>query len=392
MVREIVINIYLMIFKLLFTCCRLFPLKNKVTFASSFGDNSLFILNEMRKQGVAIAKVFVKTKNCKADIKGDGDTIVLKFDASTLYNIVRVAYHLATSKWILIDNYYAFLSVISFKPSVTCVQLWHAAGAIKKFGLQDPSVSSRNQMAKRRFKKVYSNFHYVLSGSEVMSNIFKESFDLRSSNILNTGIPRTDFFFNEDAKAESYHSLISKFPELKEKKIILYAPTYRDGELSSDKLALNLDMLCRELKHHGYVIILKTHPAVASSHYLDGKYSDFVYDLSGYPDINHLLLITDILISDYSSIPFEYSFLEKPMIFFAYDLEKYEQARGFWEDYVASMPGPVVFSTEDVVKEISNLNFDLTRIKQFKEKWNEYSNGQSSKNVIDFLFNQESGA
>ncbi|MBM7690859.1 CDP-glycerol glycerophosphotransferase (TagB/SpsB family) [Peribacillus deserti] len=386
MIREAAISIYLFIFKVFFLLFRMFPLKNKATFVSSFGDNCSIILQEMKQQNIPYKTVFLKAKKSKANIEGDGETIVFNYGTPNILHWLASVYHLATAKVIIIDNYFAFLSAASFKPEVKCVQVWHAAGAVKRFGLQDPSNINRSSRANKRFSQVYKQFHYATVGSESMAHIYKESFGLQDQNILKTGVPRTDFFFNEKAKSEAIHSLQNKYPDLTGKKTILYAPTYREDQLNTDTLSLDIDVLHQKLFNEGCVLLLKLHPAVTVSASFENDYPGFLYNLSHYHDINELLLITDLLITDYSSIPFEYSLLGRPMIFYPYDLEEYEQERGFWEDYVSTMPGPVVFSTDAIVEEIMKNNMDQEILDQFKHKWNEYSTGSSAKKLVDFLF------
>ena len=111
----------------------------------------------------------------------------------------------------------------------------------------------------------------------------------------------------------------------------------------------------------------------------------FVYDVSYFTETNALLLVTDILISDYSSIPFEYALLEKPMIFFAYDMDEYKITNGLIRDYEEQMPGPVVFTTFEIIRTIKEDDFDLGQVRAFSDKWNEYSTGNASMNLAKFI-------
>ncbi|WP_077623403.1 CDP-glycerol glycerophosphotransferase family protein [Sediminibacillus massiliensis] len=385
--RELIISIYLFLVRMTFNLFNLAPLKEKTTLVASFGDNISHVADELAaKTDTEI--IILKTAGCKKDFS-HLNAAVINFESRNLVNFITSIFHLATSKVILVDNYYGFLSVMNFKPDVICVQLWHAAGAVKRFGLRDPSIKNRSHRAIKRFEEVYKRFHYVVVGSEKMSNIFRESFGLSNHNILRTGIPRTDFFFDKKETHEIERQLEKQFPVIRDKKVILYAPTFRDDQLTSPKLALDLDRLYQEFKDE-YVVFLRLHPAVTFQ--LKNQYPDFVVDVKDYENINHLLLITDILISDYSSIPFEYALLHKPMIFYSYDLEEYQTARGFWEDYRRNMPGPVVDSTEEIVEIIKNNQFDMGRIRDFANEWNQYSRGNSSELLISFVFESQERA
>ncbi|MGE7183697.1 CDP-glycerol glycerophosphotransferase family protein [Peribacillus sp. NPDC006672] len=386
MAKEFAIGIYLFCFKVLFSIFKLCPLHDKTTFVTSFGDNCQYIADEMDKQNISVQKVFLMKPSSHIHVEDDGQTIVLPFESKNIIAIIRSIYHLATSKWIIIDNYYGFLSAISFKKQVICVQVWHAAGAIKQFGAKDPSIQTRSAGARKRFLEVYRKFDYITAGSERMAEIFQESFQLPSSHILRTGIPRTDFFFNDESKKAARSALLAKHPELEHKKIILYAPTFRNDGLNSGEIALDLELLYKELQGENYVLLLKLHPAVKAEHDFQHQFPRFVYPVSSDIHVNELLISTDLLITDYSSIPFEFSFLERPMIFFAYDLEKYVKERGFWEDYSSSMPGPVVSTTEELLGKIRVADHSLMKITPFNQKWNQYSTGNSSRNLVNFLF------
>src|SRR5699024_8092175 len=129
--------------------------------------------------------------------------------------------HLATCEKVIVDNYYGFLAAASFKSNVQCIQLWHAAGAIKQFGLKDPDIHGRSKRAYKRFNKVYQKFDQVVVGSERMASIFRDSFDLTDDKILRTGIPRTDFFFDDTAKKNAEQTLAREYPIINEKKVLL---------------------------------------------------------------------------------------------------------------------------------------------------------------------------
>lgn len=386
MARELAINLYLLVFRIIFNICKLFPQKKKTTFVSSFGDNVLYTVNELEKQ-IDDRVVILKTSQCRIDFN-KGERTVLLFEPKHIFEWARSVYHLATSRMIFVDNYFGFLAMASFKSNVKCIQLWHAAGAIKQFGLKDPSNDGRSPRAIQRFQQVYDRFDHVVVGSEKMAAIFRESFGLGDDRMLRTGIPRTDFYFEEASEAIASRELEQTFPSIGEKKVILYAPTFRDEALDSAEIMLDVNRLYEEFASE-YVLLLRLHPAIQGK-FLN-QYPEFVIDVSDYPDIHHLLVVTDVLVTDYSSIPFEFSLLDRPMVFFAYDLEEYEDARGFWEDYESLVPGPVVRDTESIVNVIKDNLFDYERIQVFAEEWNEYSDGASSKRLIDVIYERERG-
>ncbi|GIN23182.1 hypothetical protein J1TS3_43160 [Siminovitchia fordii] len=340
----------------------------------------MFVMKELQKR-TEDQIVILKTASCRVDFDGK----VLNFEPRHFPDWIRSIYHLATSQNIFIDNYFGFLAAVKFKANVKCIQLWHAAGAIKQFGLRDPSNESRSPHAIERFKKVYIQFDYVVVGGEKMADIYRQSFGIGEENILRTGIPRTDFFFDEHEMQVIADTLKKKYSGIRDKKVILYAPTYREDDFKITSLPLDIDYMYQELKDE-YTLLLRLHPAVRFD--FANQYPDFVYDVSDYPDVNHILVVTDLLISDYSSIPFEFSLLRRPMIFFAYDLEEYSKSRGFWEPYDQLVPGPIVKNTTELVDAIQTNELKCNEIETFANEWNEYSTGSASRRLIQAIYTE----
>ena len=147
---------------------------------------------------------------------------------------------------------------------------------------------------------------------------------------------------------------------------------------------LDIDKL-REGLGDEYVIIMKLHPFIKESLYISEENKNFILDLSSEREVNDLLFIADIMITDYSSICFEYSLLNKPMIFFTYDLEEYIEKRDFYYPFESFVPGPIVRTTEEIIDTIKNSNFDLNKVENFREKFLSSLDGKSTKRVVDEL-------
>lgn len=379
--REIAVAIYLFTFRLFFNLFKRFPLQQKTTFVASFGRNILYTMREVEKT-TDHRIVILKVHPCNITFKKRPRRRIISFKVGNFIDWMESIYHLATSEKVIVDNYFGFLAVTDFKENVTCVQLWHAAGAIKQFGLRDLSIENRPPSAFRRFKAVYSRFDYVVIGSDKMAAIFKEGFGIKEKQLLRTGIPRTDFFFDHENLEKAAQSLRRYFPIIDEKKVILYAPTYRDQELHVQELKMDIEKMYKYF-HDDYVLFLSLHPAVKVD--IENNHPDFAIDVTTY-NINHLLVIADVLISDYSSIIFEYSLFNKPMVFFAYDIDEYAEERGFWEVYEELVPGPVVCNMDDLVEVIKNEAYDMSGVREFSEEWNRYSKGRSSEQLVRVVY------
>lgn len=386
--RNIIIMFYLVFFKMFYYFFSLFPLKKKVTFVTSFGDNCIYLYEEMEKKQVHLKPIFLYKKSCENNIKNLKNVETIKFETLNIISEIKSIYHIATSEFIVVDNYFGFLAAIHFRENVECIQLWHAAGAFKKFGFQDQSFHKRSAIDQKRFSKVYKQFHKIVVGSDNMANIFKKTFNVTETNILPTGIPRTDLFFDEKRKKQIIETLYENNRLLQNKKVIMYAPTFRDNELNQFELHLNLKLMHQFLGDE-YVILLRVHPAIKNKKDVENDYPNFVFDYSSYKDVNELLFITDILITDYSSIPFEFALLNRPIIFFAYDVEKYKKERGLWDEFETMIPGPIVTSTEEVISIVQNEDFDFQLISKFSLEWNQYSQGYSSKGLMDYILKRD---
>ncbi|MCO7126223.1 CDP-glycerol glycerophosphotransferase family protein [Sporolactobacillus shoreicorticis] len=379
MAKEVLINCYLVFFKVLFTLFKIFTLRRKIVFVCSYTDNGQFVYDELRRRGTEAEIVFLcRGRTATVHFGRTGETVI-PFENANIWQLTRSAYHLATAKLVVVDNYFGFLSVADFKKGVLCIQLWHACGAFKTFGLKDHSVTFRSARARARFSTVYRHFDKIIVGSDAMEAIFRQSFGLGDAHFLHLGIPRTDLFFDLKKQAKIKKSM-SKMSS--GKKIILYAPTFRDQPLK--KLGLDLTMMEEKLSRD-YVLILRLHPSDR------GKMIDFSWDHEFFIDgsrwdsVNELLLGTDLLVTDYSSIPFEFALLQRPMIFFPYDLNAYKKNRGLWGNYEQMVPGPVAHSTQEVIQMIKHDSFNARQIAAFSEKWNCYSTGQSSSRVVDYF-------
>ncbi|PKR77779.1 CDP-glycerol--glycerophosphate glycerophosphotransferase [Halalkalibacillus sediminis] len=387
MVRELAIILYLFSVKITFILFKLSPQRKKTVFISSFGDNVFFVWEKVLRE-TDHETVILQLPGTKGEFEEDRRTSVIKFDfAKNFRGFIKGVYHLATCKVVFIDNYYGLLAATPFKENVKCIQLWHANGAIKRFGLKDPSIRFRSEKAYKRFRSVYKRFDYITVGSDRMEDIFREAFYVEKEVMLKTGIPRTDIFYDEPLKEKISEELNEKYPMISGNKVILYAPTFRDQQLKKHSIKLDIKKIYQELKED-HVLLIRLHPAILKGY--NNNYPDFIIDVSEYPDANHLLFITDYLITDYSSIPFEFSLLEKPMIFYPYDLDEYKQSRGFWEDYDLLVPGPIADNTDDIIRLIKENDFDLEELRHFSDKWNQYNDGHASQKLISEIYKKGS--
>ncbi len=290
--------------------------------------------------------------------------------------------NLATSKYIFLNDNFFPLAFMNFKDDSKVIQLWHAPGASKKFGA---SVSSSDEL--EMLLKISNNTDFLFTTSKNIEKFYQEAFQIDSSKIIPLGIPRVDYYFENHDVEKLKKDFLEKHG-FEDKKIILYAPTFRNEEKYNNVFNyLNL----REFnKHLGeeYVLALRLHPKIKDFSKENISYDGYYIDCSNYESEQELMLISDILITDYSSIMIEFSILNKPIVFFVYDYDDYiANERGFYFDFKKTVPGVIVDNSNQLVEIIKNKNFDKEKSDNFVASQFDTIDGKSSERIVDFILN-----
>jgi CDP-ribitol ribitolphosphotransferase len=289
---------------------------------------------------------------------------------------------LAGSRYIFLNDNFFPLAFMEFKPENIIVQLWHAPGASKKFG-GSVDIESRDILG-----KISENTDYLIVTSKNIVSYYAEAFQMSETKIKALGLPRMDYYFENHDLDKLKEEFSRKYNVSQDKKIILYAPTFRDEERYNNVFDyLDLDRFNEELGDE-YILALRLHPKIKDFYKDDivceGKY----IDVSDFESEQELMLISDILITDYSSIMIEYSVLDKPTVFFTYDLEEYlANERGFYYDFKTTVPGPIVYTSDELIDVIKNNRFDKSRISEFVKTQFDEIDGHSSQRIVDYLLN-----
>lgn len=281
------------------------------------------------------------------------------------------------------------------------VQCWHGT-PLKRLGCDlqhfDNALNTIEGM-KKRYNEETKKFSYFLSPSKFASEKFISIWNMKENKkqdcVLELGYPRNDYLYNYTEN--DIKTIKSKLGiENCTKKILLYAPTYRDNQHTSGigytyKTEVDFDKLKKELSDE-YIILFRSHWLVANLFDFE-KYKDFIYNVSDYDDIDELYVVSDLLITDYSSVFFDYANLKRPILFYMYDLEEYrDNIRGFYLD-IEDLPGPILKTEEELIENIKTISEDFynEKYKKFNDKFNYLDDGQASKRVVDkiFTFNDE---
>lgn len=291
-----------------------------------------------------------------------------------LVRLVRGMYHLQTARLFVVDNAYLPIHVAPHRPTTTVVQVWHAAGALKRFG-----VDTRTPIAEPERTFLHRYYDAVVVGGEWTRAPYAAALRTPLERVVALGSPRTDLFFDEAAMAGARARMLARYPALAGRRVILYAPTFR-GRGVAKRATAGLDAVrLRAALPDDDALVLKTHPNLdPAATATDG------YDVVADPtqDINDLLALADILITDYSSSVVEFALLRRPIILLVGDLAEYEVDPGLYLDYRTEMIGTQVTDTDGVIEAIRTDRFDLSGYDDFIERQLGASRGGASDRFV----------
>ena len=355
------------IYGLLFKLFKFTNIKtNRVSFIidskQSFKGNLDYIKKEFEKRGDFDFHFFYKDKLSYGSLK-----------------------KLASSRYIFLNDNFFPLAFMNFSKENIVVQLWHAPGASKKFG-GSVEVESRDILSKCSLKT-----DYLIVTSKKIIDCYAEAFQISKNKIKPLGLPRMDYYFENHDLDKLKSDFCIKYNISQDKKIILYAPTFREEEKYNNVFDyLDLDKFNSKLADE-YVLALRLHPKI-KNFYKDDISSDAKYiDVSDYESEQELMLLSDMLITDYSSIMIEFSILNKPTVFFTYDLDYYlNNERGFYYNFKTAVPGPIVNTSDELIDVIENNKFEKSKISEFVKTQFDEIDGHSSERIINFLLNRSS--
>ncbi|MGN0466230.1 MAG: CDP-glycerol:glycerophosphate glycerophosphotransferase [Lachnospiraceae bacterium] len=272
------------------------------------------------------------------------------------------------------------------------LETWHGT-PLKKLVFDMEDVYSASPTYKAEVYSQSRKWDYLVSDNPFSTEVFQSCFMFPREKILEYGYPRNDLMHHpkKDKIAERIRKKVG-VPE--GKKTILYAPTWRDDEYYGKgqyKFQLQLDLRrLREEFGDEYVILLRTHYFIADSLDVTGV-EDFAINVSKYSDITELYLISDICITDYSSVFFDYANLKRPILFFTYDLEKYRDVlRGFYIDIEKEIPGPLLYTNDEVIDAIKNIDKIEEqyhdRYEEFYDRFCALDDGHAAKRIVEKVF------
>lgn len=385
-VKNFLSNIYKIIFKLLGT---LLPKDNNLIMFESFlgkqySDNPRAIYEYLRSHYPNLKLYWSVDKESLKSFEKEDVLFAKRFSIKWLFLMTRAKYWVSNSR----------LPLWIPKPKRTIyLQTWHGT-PLKKLATDMDEVhmpGTSTEKYKNNFVTESSKWDYLVSPNSYSTKIFKRAFKFNKT-VIESGYPRNDFLINHNTEKD-IASIKQKLDLPQNKKVILYAPTWRDDDFKkvghyNFDLPFDLNILEKTFSDD-YIIVLRLHYLVAEQIDLS-KYPNFIVDFSYHEDIRDLYLVADLLMTDYSSVFFDYANLNRPMIFYVHDLENYrDKLRGFYFDFESKAPGPLVKTTNELIEAIKDTeasDYPLDRyLNDFKD-FTKLEDGKATKRVVEKVF------
>ena len=356
----IIYKLYIIFLNFIYLFFKLLPINKKKIFFLSRQSNKIsldykMLINEINKEN-SDYKIVVMTNMLGKKLLDKIKYVGIMF---------RQMYHLATSKTCVIDGYNPAVSILKHKKKLKIIQIWHSLGAIKKFGYQSLDKEFGNSSKIAHVMKMHNNYDLIVTGSKKMIPYFSEAFNQPADKFINTGLPRIDYLINKSKN--NREKILKKYPALKKKKIILYAPTFRKGE------PYYIENLEKSVNKKNYELIIKGHPLKKTKN----KYDEFTS--------LELLSIADYVITDYSGISIESCALDIPLYFYIYDIDEYDEKVGVNIDYFKDYKDISFKDAKELIKNIEDNKYSYETLKKFKNYYLDNTNGDATKKLVEYI-------
>lgn len=288
------------------------------------------------------------------------------------FNLYKQMIFIATSKVVIVDGYNITVSVLKHKKNTLVIQLWHALGAIKKFGYQTIGYPDGLNPNVAKVLCMHKNYDYVISGSKAMNKYFAEAFNVPEEKVIEIGTPTIDYLLKDNI--EFRNTIFKEYPQLKDKINILYSPTFRsDGRDNTEEVIKNIDT-------NKYNLIITFHP----KNNVIKNDNVICIDRKQFSTLD-VLRITDYVITDYSALAMDACVLNKKILLYVYDYDKYREENGINIDLFEELSNCVSKDIKDLIAIIDNKEYNLERYKVFRNKYISNLNGDSTEKIINLI-------
>lgn len=371
------------------------PIDDKTVMFISFhgrgySDNPKAIFEEMKKDPRFSEFTFIWAikHNKKKHLEIQGAKIIEYFSISYFYYLSKSKYWIFNCK---------MPTYIRKKSQQIYLQTWHGT-PLKRLGhdikVADDTTFYRSQVTAEKMYESYdvdvARYDYMISPNAFCTNVFQSAFEINRERLIETGYPRNDILSN--ATKADVISIRNKLNLPKDKKVILYAPTWRDNQYVAKGYIFKLEADFKKWKKYlgdEYVLLFKPHYLIINEQKNDSELVGFLYTIEADEDISALYLIADALVTDYSSVFFDYAVLGRPIYFYMYDVVNYhEELRGFYIDIYKDLPGKIYEDEDLMLQDIATDHYDGNKLKNFNEYFNEHEDGKASKRILDIMFKE----
>ena len=369
---KVIIKIGQIILQIIYGFFKLFPVKNKIVMISRQSNEPsldfILLCDEIKKEAPACKVVFL----CKTLDGGVDSTFRRKL--GYMCHMFCQMYHLATSKVAILDTYCIVVSLLKHRKDLQVIQMWHSMGTMKLFGYTAVGTGEGSSIKVAENMHMHENYTYFIAASPNYKEHLAKGFRCDVDKAFISPLPRYDLLKSKEYKENKRKEIFSAYPELGDKKVILYCPTFRKNEAQMQKA---VDGLIDNLPD-GYSLVVKLHPL--SKVELNSKKVSAADDFTSFD----MLFAADYVISDYSCIIYEAGILGLPLCFYAFDLDKYIRNRGLAIDYEKEMPGIISGDPKVIMNAIKENNISVEKVRSFTDKYIEQTDN-ATKKIAEFV-------
>jgi CDP-glycerol glycerophosphotransferase (TagB/SpsB family) len=285
--------------------------------------------------------------------------------------LLKSLYHLATSKVCVLDSYWPAVSMLNHAPDLVVYQIWHSLGKIKQSGRQSLDRSQGRSAELATAMRMHEGYDYVVAGAEIWNPYYRASFGVEDEQLLNIGLPRADYLVHERENIAA--RIRTRHPELADKPVVLYAPTFRRGEDAQGAM-----LLASAIDRDRFHLVIKKHDS-----------DTLVMPLQGHipcPDFSatELLTVADYVITDYSSIALEAALIDVKTLYFLYDFDRYFETNGINIDIEQEMPG-CVLRDADGLRAALAAEYPADVLQRYKAKYLFPDPGHSTLDLVNHM-------
>lgn len=378
MIREGIVWTYLLLFRICYGVFRWLPLRSVTLFWVTYGDNVKPVNDQLARSLPTEKRYLVYDHAFMKHPETWKPHRMLRFRR---LRFIRLAYLLATSRTVFVDNYVAEFSVAKTRQGTRRIQLWHAAGTLKQFGLTSTKSLFVSERTRDRFRRVYREYgDFIVPGMRCATQ-FMAPHDLKRSHFKPLGIPRTDYWFDAEQRTRRTNALKDRYVQA-DRRVLLYAPTYREYKGAESQAIQQFEHLAKK----GWTVLIKLHPTMRT---LSTYRSEHVYLVDDTYSINDYLLITDVVVTDYSSIPFESCLLEIPVFLYTPDIDTYRQLPGLVDQYPKPLPVRQSAQMEQLIEWIMSdeaLDESRQKMNEFQADWYDQTPGRAVDRIIRYYY------